>query len=151
MRREIPLFVRLSIFGCTYVCTPVLLYMVVTILTFPHCRVRWLFHTCSLVSLALLVDAIIKVANNFCAHSSFRKFFTSKGAEFSKQKRGNNLVILEDWPFWKKQLVLQKNLSNYWTVVPQFVPLNGLHADICILWSTGTFGFLFSGSLYGKN
>ena len=24
-------------------------------------------------------------------------------------------------------------LRNYWKVIPQFVPLNGLHTDICVL------------------
>ena len=41
--------------------------------------------------------------------------------------------------FWKTDL-FERNSSfsritscNYWKVTPQFVPLNGLHADICVL------------------
>ena len=44
------------------------------------------------------------------------------------------VAIPEHWPFWKEQLVLQIPLYNYWKVIPQFVPLNGLHADITVLW-----------------
>ena len=28
--------------------------------------------------------------------------------------------------------------NNYWKVIPQFAPLNGLHADICILYRCST-------------
>ena len=45
------------------------------------------------------------------------------------------IAILEDWPFWKKGLFSRMTSCKYWKVIPQFVPLNGLHADIdiCIL------------------
>ena len=30
-------------------------------------------------------------------------------------------------------ILLHSPLCNYWEVIPQFVPLNGLHTDICFL------------------
>ena len=154
-RREIPMFVWLSIFGALtssygsyYTYRGRFRIIVARVLTFSYVQ------PCFASSVG--ERNIIKVENNFYAHSSFRKFFISKGAEFSKKRRQQFIVILEDWPFWKKQVLFsRKTLSNYWKVVPQFVPLNGLHADICILWlgavQKSNFVFLFSGSLYRKN
>jgi len=39
-------------------------------------------------------------------------------------------------------------LCNYWKVIPQFVPLNSLHAGI-VSYEQSAFTFL-KGSLYGK-
>ena len=40
------------------------------------------------------------------------------------------VALPEDWPFWKKQLILQ---NNFVKLIPQLVPMNGLHANICVL------------------
>ena len=40
-----------------------------------------------------------------------------------------------------QQLVFRRMTScNYWKVMPQFVPLNGLHADICLMNRCSTSG-----------
>ena len=43
-----------------------------------------------------------------------------------------DLSYYSDWPFWKKQLVLQNVSCKYWEVIQQLVPLNSLHAGIGI-------------------
>ena len=40
------------------------------------------------------------------------------------------IAIPEDWPFLKKQLILQNDLMQVLESYPQFVPLNSLHAGI---------------------
>ena len=111
-RREIPMFVWLSIFGALtssygsyYTYRGRFRIIVARVLTFSYVQ------PCFASSVG--ERNIIKVENNFYAHSSFRKFFISKGAEFSKKKDATIYSDSRRLTFLKETgFVLQKNFEQ---------------------------------------